>query len=76
MVAPGKRLVIEATDGPTWLLSWDNAVSTSSDERVSFTIAIPSHAGLTVTQAQVYALKRAQDLLGLVIAEAETRLPR
>lgn len=53
-----------------WLVSWPDAVRHGPEsepdlENVSFTVAIPRNAKLTIEEVQTYALKRAVELLQL-----------
>ena len=59
----GQPFSIQNTDGPTWFVTWQEAVRTSTGEGISFTVEIPRSANLTMSEVQTYALKRAAELL-------------
>lgn len=60
----GSPFSIQNTDGPDWLVTWQDAVvTTPMGETVSFTVAIPRSANLSMAEVQKYALKRAVELL-------------
>ena len=60
----GSPFSIQNTDGPDWLVSWQDAVvTTPTGETISFTVAIPRSANLSMAEVQQYALKRAVELL-------------
>ena len=63
----GQPFIIQNTDGPTWFVTWRDAVSTDAGETVSFTVEIPRRADLTLAEAQKYAMKRAVELLQIAI---------
>lgn len=64
----GQPFVIQNTNGPNWLVTWHNAVHITNEhqetlESITFTVAIPRRAQLTIEDLQRHALKRAQELL-------------
>ena len=63
----GTPFVIQNTSGANWLVTWTEAVKTSSGESVSFTVEIPRSAHLTLAEVQTFALKRAEELLHKVV---------
>ncbi|WP_158534259.1 hypothetical protein [Paracidovorax avenae] len=63
----GQPFVIQNTDGPTWFVTWRDAVETPAGETVSFTVEIPRSANLTLGEAQRFAMKRAAELLQIAI---------
>ncbi len=67
----GQPFVIQNTADRGWLITWTDAVLFRSDgeviERVSFTVALPKRADLTIAEVQTYAVKRAMELLRALI---------
>lgn len=59
----GMPFSIQNTDGPDWLVTWQDAVRTTQGESISFTVAIPRRADLSIAEVQRYAAKRAVELL-------------
>lgn len=71
----GQPFTIQNTD-TGWLVTWPNAVmhgpeSSPAMETVSLTVAIPRRADLTISEVQTYALKRAAELLQILIAHQQ-----
>lgn len=71
MAKVGQPFVIQNTDGPTWFVTWTNAVESSTGEAVSFTVEIPRRADLTLAEVQRFALKRAVELLQFAIPKQD-----
>lgn len=71
MAKLGQPFVIQNTDGPTWFVTWTDAVKSSTGETVSFTVEIPRRADLTLAEAQSYAMKRAVELLQYAIPKQD-----
>lgn len=63
----GTPFVIQNTEGPTWLVTWSDAVSSTDGETISFTVEIPRSAHLSLAEVQTYAIKRAVELLQVAI---------
>lgn len=67
----GQPFTIQNTD-EGWLVNWPNAVmhgdANNPIETISFTVALPRSANLSIAEVQTFALKRAQELLQTVIA--------
>jgi hypothetical protein len=59
----GSPVVLQNTTGKDWLVTWAPAVTTSVGELVSFTVAIPRKAELSIAEIQRFALKRAVEIL-------------
>lgn len=59
----GQPVVVQNTDGPNWLVTWNSALTHAEHESVSFTVAVPRRAELTIAEVQRYAIKRAIQLL-------------
>lgn len=59
----GNPFAIQNTDGPNWLVRWEDAITTTDGEAVTFTVAIPRQANLPIAEAQRYAMQRAVELL-------------
>lgn len=64
----GEPFSIQNTVDNGWLVTWNDAVSVRSAigeviETVSFTVAIPRSANLSIAEVQRYASKRAIELL-------------
>ena len=64
----GQPFEIQNTTGPSWLITWRDAVHITSEfgdtlESISFTVSIPKRANLTIEEVQRHALKRAEELL-------------
>ena len=60
----GQPFSIQNTDAHIWLVSWQGAVAdTATGEAVSFTVAVPRQADLSIEAVQKYALKRGVELL-------------
>jgi len=67
----GQPFVIQNTVEHGWLVTWNDAVKQTKDgevfEAISFTVALPRSADLTIGEVQTFALKRAAELLQEVI---------
>ncbi len=63
----GQPFVIQNTEGPNWLVSSRDSVTTEAGETVSFTVEIPRSAHLSLGETQKYAMKRAVELLQIAI---------
>lgn len=60
----GSPFSIQNTDGRDWLVSWQDVIADAENgENVSFTVAIPRQADLSIESVQKYALKRGVELL-------------
>lgn len=65
----GEPFSIQNTTGADWLVTWRDAVTLrATGESVSFTVAIPRNAELSISEVQRYAMKRAVEILQRVIA--------
>lgn len=69
----GTPFVIQNTTGSTWLVTWEDAATTSAGEAISFTVEIPRSANLTLAEVQKYALKRAAEILQVAIRGSSDR---
>lgn len=65
----GAPIVIQNTDGPQWFITWNDAVAHTVGESVSFTVAVPRSANLSISEVQRYAIKRAIELLQETLKE-------
>jgi hypothetical protein len=69
----GQPFSIQTTTGPSWLVTWRDAVRHTVEgellETVSFTVAVPRNGDLSVSEVQTFALKRAVELLQMAIRE-------
>lgn len=63
----GSPFAIQNTTGSKWLVSWEEAVTHTGGESVSFTVAISRGPDLTIADLQRHALKRAVELLRMAI---------
>jgi hypothetical protein len=67
----GQPFIIQNTVDHNWLVTWRDAAVHPMDgapvESVSFTVALPSRADLSIREMQTFALKRAMELLQLKI---------
>lgn len=69
----GQPLVIQNTQDLGWLVTWDDAVTSSNEagevsERVSFTVAVKRDPNATLQQVQDRAVMRALELLQIFVA--------
>lgn len=75
----GTPFIIQNTKGRQWLVTWNDAVTHGTKdevyERISFTVSIPRKANLSIEEVQVYALKRAEELLQVAIRGKKSRTP-
>lgn len=71
----GRPFVLQNTKTHGWIVRWDNAIEVTTEageliESVSFTVAIPRQATLTIEETQQFALMRAAELLQKMIHRA------
>lgn len=59
----GQPLIIQNTDGNSWMVTWENAVTSSTGETISFTVEVPRSAEISVIDVQRLAIKRAAEML-------------
>lgn len=64
----GQPFMIQNTADHGWLVTWNDAVAHRSSageiiETISFTVAIPRSANLSISEVQIYAMRRAEELL-------------
>jgi hypothetical protein len=64
----GEPFSIQNTADQGWLVTWNDAVTVRSSigeviESVSFTVAVPRNANLSISEVQRYASRRAVELL-------------
>lgn len=75
----GQPFTIQNTVEHGWLVTWTDAVVHRTDgeeiESISFTVAIPRSANLSISEVQTFALKRAEELLQVAIRAQEKRAP-
>jgi hypothetical protein len=74
----GQPFQIQNTADRGWLVTWSDAIGVRTEdgepvESVSFTVALPRRADLTIAEVQTYALKRAVELLQVLIRDRESR---
>lgn len=71
----GQPLIIQNTAEHGWVVTWTDAVRHWSGdelvETVSFTVALPRRADLTIAELQTFAMKRAAELLQVAIRDRE-----
>ena len=72
----GQPFSIQNTVDQGWLVTWNDVALHRVDdeviESISFTVALPRNANLSIAEVQTYALKRAQELLQVQIRARET----
>lgn len=71
MKSLGQPFVVQNTD-LGWQVTWTDAITHGTEaqpdnERVSFTVMLPKRAELTIAELQTFALKRAAELLQVLI---------
>lgn len=75
----GQPFIIQNTVEHGWLVTWNDVALHRSNgevfESMSFTVALPRNANLSIAEVQTYALKRAAELLQVVIQSKATDAP-